>query len=207
MGKLGWIAAFVYVAGAALRLARFNTMLEVADKRYFQGLPSPAAAALVAGLRLDRRRQRDRPGKHSLGRLGGHGLCRPDDGQQSQVLQLQDDQPPPQRAVCRGVPDRPAFSCWSAISRRSSCSPALSSMRSPGTSGRRGWRSSAAAAERRPPRGAGRAGQSRTAARGRCAAAANPGYSGSMSSPARAFAPLAPIALLGGLLLLRPARR
>jgi CDP-diacylglycerol---serine O-phosphatidyltransferase len=49
MGKLGWIAAFVYVAGAALRLARFNTMLEVADKRYFQGLPSPSAAALVAG--------------------------------------------------------------------------------------------------------------------------------------------------------------
>jgi CDP-diacylglycerol--serine O-phosphatidyltransferase len=49
MSKLGWIAAFVYVAGAALRLARFNTMLEVTDKRYFQGLPSPAAAALVAG--------------------------------------------------------------------------------------------------------------------------------------------------------------
>jgi CDP-diacylglycerol---serine O-phosphatidyltransferase len=49
MGKLGWIAAFVYVAGAALRLARFNTMLEVADKRWFTGLPSPAAAALVAG--------------------------------------------------------------------------------------------------------------------------------------------------------------
>src|SRR6202040_3788021 len=42
MGKLGWIAAFIYVAGAALRLARFNTMLEVADKRYFQGLPSPS---------------------------------------------------------------------------------------------------------------------------------------------------------------------
>src|SRR5499425_1194084 len=50
MGKLGWIAAFVYVAGAALRLARFNTMLEVADKRWFTGLPSPAAAALVAGM-------------------------------------------------------------------------------------------------------------------------------------------------------------
>jgi CDP-diacylglycerol--serine O-phosphatidyltransferase len=49
LGKPGWIAAFVYVAGAALRLARFNTMLEVADKRYFQGLPSPSAAALVAG--------------------------------------------------------------------------------------------------------------------------------------------------------------
>jgi CDP-diacylglycerol--serine O-phosphatidyltransferase len=50
MGKLGWIAAFLYCAGAALRLARFNTTLEVVDKRYFQGLPSPAAAALVAGL-------------------------------------------------------------------------------------------------------------------------------------------------------------
>ncbi|MFA7240521.1 MAG: CDP-diacylglycerol--serine O-phosphatidyltransferase [Sulfuricellaceae bacterium] len=50
MGKLGWIAAFVYCAGTALRLARFNTQLEVADKRYFQGLPSPAAAALIAGL-------------------------------------------------------------------------------------------------------------------------------------------------------------
>ena len=49
LGKLGWIAAFVYVAGAALRLARFNTMLEVADKRWFQGLPSPSAGALVAG--------------------------------------------------------------------------------------------------------------------------------------------------------------
>ena len=50
MGKLGWIAAFVYCAGAALRLARFNTMLGVQDKRWFQGLPSPAAATLVAGL-------------------------------------------------------------------------------------------------------------------------------------------------------------
>ncbi len=50
LGRLGWIAAFIYCAGAALRLARFNTTLEVMDKRYFQGLPSPAAAALVAGL-------------------------------------------------------------------------------------------------------------------------------------------------------------
>src|SRR3989475_9334646 len=49
LGKLGWIAAFVYVAGAALRLARFNTLLEVADKRWFTGLPSPSAAAIVAG--------------------------------------------------------------------------------------------------------------------------------------------------------------
>jgi CDP-diacylglycerol--serine O-phosphatidyltransferase len=48
--KLGWIASFIYCACAALRLARFNTQLEVADKRYFQGLPSPAAACVVAGL-------------------------------------------------------------------------------------------------------------------------------------------------------------
>jgi CDP-diacylglycerol--serine O-phosphatidyltransferase len=50
LGKIGWLAAFIFVAGAALRLARFNTQLAVADKRYFQGLASPAAAALVAGL-------------------------------------------------------------------------------------------------------------------------------------------------------------
>ena len=49
LGRFGWIAAFVYCAGAALRLARFNVNLEVVDKRFFQGLPSPAAAALVAG--------------------------------------------------------------------------------------------------------------------------------------------------------------
>ena len=49
-GRFGWIAAFVYCAGAALRLARFNTQLAVADKRWFTGLPSPAAAALVAGM-------------------------------------------------------------------------------------------------------------------------------------------------------------
>jgi CDP-diacylglycerol--serine O-phosphatidyltransferase len=49
MGKLGWLAAFIYCACAALRLARFNTNIAVVDKRYFQGLPSPSAAALVAG--------------------------------------------------------------------------------------------------------------------------------------------------------------
>ncbi|MFN3375138.1 MAG: CDP-diacylglycerol--serine O-phosphatidyltransferase [Burkholderiaceae bacterium] len=49
LGRWGWIAAFVYCACAALRLARFNVNTSVVDKRYFQGLPSPAAAALVAG--------------------------------------------------------------------------------------------------------------------------------------------------------------
>lgn len=50
LGKIGWIGAFVYVAAGSLRLARFNTQIGVQDKRYFQGLPSPAAAALIAGL-------------------------------------------------------------------------------------------------------------------------------------------------------------
>ena len=49
LGRWGWIAAFVYCACAALRLARFNVNTAVVDKSYFQGLPSPAAAALVAG--------------------------------------------------------------------------------------------------------------------------------------------------------------
>lgn len=48
LGKLGWLASFLYAAATALRLARFNT--QVMDKRYFQGLPSPAAAGLVASM-------------------------------------------------------------------------------------------------------------------------------------------------------------
>jgi len=47
LGKVGFAAAFIYAAGAALRLARFNTQAGTADKRYFQGLASPAAAALI----------------------------------------------------------------------------------------------------------------------------------------------------------------
>ncbi len=49
LGNVGWIATFIYVAGAALRLARFNTQIEEVDKRFFVGLPSPSAAAIVAG--------------------------------------------------------------------------------------------------------------------------------------------------------------
>lgn len=49
LGKLGWAAAFIYMACAALRLARFNTQIASADKNYFTGLASPAAAAVVAG--------------------------------------------------------------------------------------------------------------------------------------------------------------
>lgn len=50
LGKIGWVAAFIYCAGTALRLARFNTNIDIVDKRFFQGLPSPAAAALIAGM-------------------------------------------------------------------------------------------------------------------------------------------------------------
>ena len=50
VGKLGWLAAFIYAAATALRLARFNPQVASADKQYFQGLPSPSAAALIAGL-------------------------------------------------------------------------------------------------------------------------------------------------------------
>ena len=68
LGRWGWLAAFVYVAGACLRLARFNTNIAVVDKRFFQGLPSPAAAALVARLRLaGHRQQTAHPRQH-------HGL-------------------------------------------------------------------------------------------------------------------------------------
>jgi CDP-diacylglycerol--serine O-phosphatidyltransferase len=49
LGNLGWVAAFFYATATALRLARFNSLLAVADKRFFQGLPSPASAAVVVG--------------------------------------------------------------------------------------------------------------------------------------------------------------
>ena len=50
LGKFGWAVTFIYVAGAALRLARFNTQIGSVDKKYFVGLPSPSAAAVVAGM-------------------------------------------------------------------------------------------------------------------------------------------------------------
>ena len=76
MGKLGWIAAFVYCAGAALRLARFNTMLEVADKRWFTGIAEPGGGGAGRRLRVDRRRLQHRPGDAALVGLGGHA-CSP----------------------------------------------------------------------------------------------------------------------------------
>lgn len=50
LGKFGWLVAFIYTAATALRLARFNTQTHDTDRRYFQGLPSPSAAAIVSGM-------------------------------------------------------------------------------------------------------------------------------------------------------------
>lgn len=50
LGKLGWLAAFLFTATGALRLARFNSQAASADKRYFQGLPIPAGAGVIASL-------------------------------------------------------------------------------------------------------------------------------------------------------------
>jgi len=50
LGKLGWLAAFIYAAAGALRLARFNTQVGIMDKRYFQGLPTPASAGVIASM-------------------------------------------------------------------------------------------------------------------------------------------------------------
>ena len=83
LGKAGWFAAFVYCACAALRLARFNVNTAVVDKRYFQGLPSPAAAALVAGFiwltSAMLEAQRDVPlFRELLSMLGGQRVARGD---------------------------------------------------------------------------------------------------------------------------------
>jgi CDP-diacylglycerol--serine O-phosphatidyltransferase len=47
-GKIGWLAAFFLVACAALRLARFNVQMGSEEKKHFTGLPSPAAALMIA---------------------------------------------------------------------------------------------------------------------------------------------------------------
>jgi CDP-diacylglycerol--serine O-phosphatidyltransferase len=98
-GPLGWIAAFIYCAGAALRLARFNTTLEVIDKRYFQGLPSPAAAALVTAflwVMIDKASPQLTCAGYAC---AGDHFCRYLDGHQRPVLQLQGRQSAAQRAL------------------------------------------------------------------------------------------------------------
>ena len=105
LGKLGWIAAFVYCAGAALRLARFNTNIEVVDKRFFQGLPSPAAAAMVAGFILLMNDLEFAGNQLAWVSLDDRPVRRPDHGHQRAVLQLQGCELPQVRAFHRGIPD------------------------------------------------------------------------------------------------------
>ena len=88
LGRWGWIAAFVYCACAALRLARFNVNTGVVDKRYFQGLPSPAAAALVAGF-IWLMTDAGVKGTTSPGSCSRWRSTRAHDGHQRAVLQLQ----------------------------------------------------------------------------------------------------------------------
>jgi CDP-diacylglycerol--serine O-phosphatidyltransferase len=64
LGKIGWLVAFMYAAATALRLARFNTQVGIASKRYFQGLPCPAAAAVIAGMIWTGHNTFDIPGTH-----------------------------------------------------------------------------------------------------------------------------------------------
>ena len=107
--QAGWIAAFVYCACAALRLARFNTNIDVVDKRFFQGLPSPAAAALVMGFIWVMDDLGFTGIEQALARLGTfalHAVRRPDDGHQRAVLQLQGHQPEALGAVRRHRADR-----------------------------------------------------------------------------------------------------
>ena len=144
LGKPGWIAAFVYCSCAALRLARFNTNIGVVDKRFFQGLPSPAAAALVMGFiwlmdnaGLHRHRGR------AVARLGDvrlHALCRADDGHQRAVLQLQGPEHQALGAVRRHRPDRARHRRHQhprARARCSACSWPTASRATACTSGRR----------------------------------------------------------------------
>ena len=106
----GWIAAFVYCACAALRLARFNTNIGVVDKRFFQGLPSPAAAALVIGFIwvMDDAgfKGASESGRGCLDGVWRDAVRRADDGDQRAVLQLQGRELQAHGAVHRDRRDR-----------------------------------------------------------------------------------------------------
>jgi CDP-diacylglycerol--serine O-phosphatidyltransferase len=122
MGRLGWIAAFIYCVGAALRLARFNTTLEVVDKRYFQGLPSPAAAALVTGFLWVMIDKGIAACGRSLAGLRTGDLCRHLDGVECPLLQFQGRQSAAQRSVHLRRRHRAGFCRRCPTTRRSPCS-------------------------------------------------------------------------------------
>ena len=108
LGRWGWAGAFVYCACAAMRLARFNANIGVIDKRFFQGLPSPAAAALIAGfvwLAIDNKFPHQ-GSVDALVRARADRLCGFDDGLERAVLQRQEFSSRPQRAVLGDGRDR-----------------------------------------------------------------------------------------------------
>ena len=99
LGKAGWIAAFVYIAGAALRLARFNVNIGVVDKRFFQGLPSPGGGGAGHRLHLADGRIPGQALRRHLDHVRRAALCRPDHGHERSVLQLQGHPDEAQRAA------------------------------------------------------------------------------------------------------------
>ena len=100
LGKLGWIAAFVYCAGAALRLARFNTHARRRRQALVhRALPSPSRRPRWSRASSGSSTTRLRPRAAALVGAGRHGVRRTHDGEQPQVLELQDDQPA--RRACR----------------------------------------------------------------------------------------------------------
>jgi CDP-diacylglycerol--serine O-phosphatidyltransferase len=101
MGKWGWIAAFVYCAGAALRLARFNTNIGIVDKRYFQGLAKPGGGGLGCRLRLDHQRPEYSRRGSSVVRVRPDPVLRHHHGQHFAVLEWQGHQSASQCALHR----------------------------------------------------------------------------------------------------------
>ena len=77
LGTAGWIGAFIYCAGAGIRLARFNANIAVVDKRYFQGLPSPSGAARCRRSRPAPRCSRPSPRRRKDSAGPGSSACRP----------------------------------------------------------------------------------------------------------------------------------
>ena len=111
LGRLGWAVGFLFVTAAALRLARFNIQTNT-DKRYFVGLPSPAAAGLVAA-RCSISPTGCRPSRMALARHGDADRARAADGQHDPFPELQDDRP-------RHAPRLPRPDCSSPRSSRCS---------------------------------------------------------------------------------------
>ncbi len=89
-GRFGWIAAFFFAAATAMRLARFNARAATQDKRYFEGLPSPSGAAIVAAFVATRARPTTSPACRASSSLSSSRLLAAiADGQQVSVSQLQ----------------------------------------------------------------------------------------------------------------------